>query len=187
MCRPRRTAACFLAATARPLSSSASWETPAAWEVWTPSPPQDQPRAGAERGIRPFLPVAILPATPVATICRTTAASFSIRPRTKPDCDLAADFVLLATGSDPQVCTCERVDGGQPLAFETSLSYDSLQGYRLAASLTHTLLPPRPSLFTLKIPDPALTALAGVSERSVIESLEFSVLVLSTHLPHAAL
>ncbi|MDX2271167.1 MAG: NAD(P)/FAD-dependent oxidoreductase [Cyanobacteriota bacterium] len=49
-----------------------------------------------------------------------------------------AGQVLLATGSSPQ-------------------------GYRLAQSLGHTLVPPVPSLFTLQIADPRLRDLAGIA------------------------
>lgn len=75
------------------------------------------------------------------------------------------------------------MNAAQPLAFETPPSCDSPQGYRLAASLAHTLLPPRPSLFTLKIPDAALTSLAGVSEPSTIESLQFRSFLRMCHMP----
>jgi predicted Rossmann fold flavoprotein len=51
---------------------------------------------------------------------------------------LTGDRLLLATGSSPQ-------------------------GYRLATSLGHTIVPPVPSLFTFNIPEPALPALAGIS------------------------
>ncbi len=39
----------------------------------------------------------------------------------------------------------------------------SREGYRLAETLGHTLIPPVPSLFTFTIQDPALTALSGLS------------------------
>ncbi len=51
---------------------------------------------------------------------------------------IACDRVLLATGSSPQ-------------------------GYAIAQSLGHQLIPPVPALFTLHIPDPALRQLAGVT------------------------
>ena len=44
-------------------------------------------------------------------------------------------------------------------------------GHRLAESLGHSLVPPLPSLFTLAVADPALTALAGVSSGSVVLTL----------------
>ncbi|MEB3325534.1 MAG: NAD(P)/FAD-dependent oxidoreductase [Cyanobacteriota bacterium] len=55
---------------------------------------------------------------------------------------LRADRLVLATGSHPS-------------------------GHRLAQSLGHSLVPPVPSLFTLAVADPSLTALAGVSMASV--------------------
>lgn len=51
---------------------------------------------------------------------------------------LSCDRILLATGSNPQ-------------------------GYRLAASLGHEIIPPVPSLFTFNIPEPSLRQLAGVA------------------------
>lgn len=59
---------------------------------------------------------------------------------------LWADRLVLATGSHPS-------------------------GHRLAQSLGHSLVPPVPSLFTLAVADPSLTALAGVSMASVELSL----------------
>lgn len=55
---------------------------------------------------------------------------------------LMANRLVLATGSHPS-------------------------GHRLARSLGHSVVPPLPSLFTLALGDPALTALAGVSMDSV--------------------
>ncbi|MEB3317007.1 MAG: NAD(P)/FAD-dependent oxidoreductase [Cyanobacteriota bacterium] len=57
-----------------------------------------------------------------------------------------ADRLVLATGSHPS-------------------------GHRLAQSLGHSLVPPLPSLFTLALAEPALTALAGVSLDPVALSL----------------
>jgi predicted Rossmann fold flavoprotein len=59
---------------------------------------------------------------------------------------LLAQRVLLATGSSPA-------------------------GFRLGAALGHTLVPPVPSLFTFKVTDSALTALAGVSVESAALTL----------------
>ena len=59
---------------------------------------------------------------------------------------LRCDRLVLATGSHPS-------------------------GHRLAQSLGHSLVPPLPSLFTLAVADPALTALAGVSSASVVLTL----------------
>lgn len=55
---------------------------------------------------------------------------------------LASDRVLLATGSNPQ-------------------------GYAIAKSLGHTIVPPVPSLFTFNVIDPRLRELAGVAVSSV--------------------
>lgn len=59
---------------------------------------------------------------------------------------LRADQLVLATGSHPS-------------------------GHRLAQSLGHSLVAPVPSLFTLAVPDPALTALAGVTLAPVVLTL----------------
>jgi predicted flavoprotein YhiN len=59
---------------------------------------------------------------------------------------LRADRLVLATGSHPS-------------------------GHRLAQSLGHSLVPPLPSLFTLALAAPALTALAGVTVDPVVLSL----------------
>jgi len=59
---------------------------------------------------------------------------------------LSADRLVLATGSHPS-------------------------GHRLARSLGHSLVPPVPSLFTLALADPSLTALAGVSLDPVVLTL----------------
>lgn len=61
---------------------------------------------------------------------------------------ILADRLLLATGSNPQ-------------------------GYRLAQSLGHTIVPPVPSLFTFTIPDPQLRELAGVAVESAHAKLLF--------------
>jgi len=61
---------------------------------------------------------------------------------------ILAQRVLLATGSSPA-------------------------GFRLGVALGHTLVPPVPSLFTFKVADSALTALAGVS----VESAELTLRV----------
>lgn len=53
---------------------------------------------------------------------------------------IPADRVLLATGGNKATA-----------------------GYRLAASVGHTIEPPVPSLFTFNVPDPALHALAGIA------------------------
>ncbi|GBG90410.1 hypothetical protein CBR_g50657, partial [Chara braunii] len=58
-----------------------------------------------------------------------------------------ADYVLLATGG-------------------------TRQGYELATYLGHTIVDPVPSLFTFKISDNELTALAGVSFPKVVATLE---------------
>lgn len=60
---------------------------------------------------------------------------------------IEADFLLLATGS-------------------------SQQGYDLAKQLGHTLIDPRPSLFTFKVADQNLQELAGVSFQDVQVELE---------------
>jgi predicted flavoprotein YhiN len=60
---------------------------------------------------------------------------------------LQADHLVLATGSHPS-------------------------GHRLAQSLGHSLVPPVPSLFTLAVGDPALTALAGVTLEAVVLTLQ---------------
>ncbi|MFN7678300.1 MAG: NAD(P)/FAD-dependent oxidoreductase, partial [Cyanobacteriota bacterium] len=59
---------------------------------------------------------------------------------------LESDRLVLATGSHPS-------------------------GHRLARSLGHSVVPPLPSLFTLALADPLLTALAGVSGDPVTLSL----------------
>jgi predicted flavoprotein YhiN len=59
---------------------------------------------------------------------------------------LRADRLVLATGSHPS-------------------------GHRLARSLGHSLVPPLPSLFTLALAPPALTALAGVTLDPVVLAL----------------
>jgi len=61
-------------------------------------------------------------------------------------CSLEAERLVLATGSHPS-------------------------GHRLARSLGHSLVPPVPSLFTLALAAPSLTALAGVSSDPVALSL----------------
>lgn len=53
---------------------------------------------------------------------------------------MRADRVLLATGGNKATA-----------------------GYRLAAALGHTIVPPVPSLFTFNVPDPTLHELAGIS------------------------
>lgn len=58
--------------------------------------------------------------------------------RLKDGAALPADRVLLATGGAPA-------------------------GYRMAAALGHTVVPPVPSLFTFEVDDPRLRGLAGVS------------------------
>jgi predicted Rossmann fold flavoprotein len=60
---------------------------------------------------------------------------------------LACDRLVLATGSHPT-------------------------GHRLAQSLGHSVVSPLPSLFTLAVADPRLTALAGVSTNPVTLSLD---------------
>ncbi len=62
---------------------------------------------------------------------------------------LRADRVLLATGS-------------------------SRQGYRIAASLGHTVVPCVPSLFTFKLTDPRIADLSGMSFADVELSLRFA-------------
>ncbi len=47
----------------------------------------------------------------------------------------------------------------------------SRQGHSLCQALGHTIVAPIPSLFTIKLNDPALTALAGVSVESVLLTL----------------
>jgi predicted Rossmann fold flavoprotein len=74
---------------------------------------------------------------------------------------LLAQRVLLATGSSPA-------------------------GFRLGAALGHTLVPPVPSLFTFKVTDSALTALAGVSVESATLTLRVEgEPVLKQHRPPA--
>jgi predicted Rossmann fold flavoprotein len=77
-----------------------------------------------------------------APVTRVQAKDASFVLHLKGEQLLTGDRLLLATGSSPQ-------------------------GYRLAASLGHSIIPPVPSLFTFNIPDPTLTALAGVSLTSV--------------------
>ena len=67
---------------------------------------------------------------------RDPAGGFRLRLR--HGATLAADRLVLATGSHPS-------------------------GHRVAVSLGHSLVPPLPSLFTLALADPRLTALAGVA------------------------
>ncbi|KAJ7569088.1 hypothetical protein O6H91_01G060100 [Diphasiastrum complanatum] len=61
--------------------------------------------------------------------------------------NMTADFILLATGS-------------------------ARQGYKLAAQLGHTIIEPRPSLFTFKVSDPIINELKGVSFVNVQAVLE---------------
>eukprot|EP00271_Cylindrocystis_brebissonii_P015124 TRINITY_DN3716_c0_g1_i1.p1 TRINITY_DN3716_c0_g1~~TRINITY_DN3716_c0_g1_i1.p1 ORF type:complete len:544 (-),score=71.12 TRINITY_DN3716_c0_g1_i1:255-1886(-) len=65
----------------------------------------------------------------------------------RPPSVLSAHYVLLATGSDPR-------------------------GHLLARGLGHSIIEPRPSLFTFKLEDSNLTALAGVSFPMVRARLE---------------
>jgi predicted Rossmann fold flavoprotein len=67
---------------------------------------------------------------------RPVAGGFRLKLRC--GAELAADRLVLATGSHPS-------------------------GHRAAVGLGHSLVPPLPSLFTLALANPALTALAGVS------------------------
>ncbi len=60
---------------------------------------------------------------------------------------LSADCILLATGSHPS-------------------------GHRVAATLGHKIVPPKPSLFTFQINDPRLQGLAGVSVPKAIVSIK---------------
>lgn len=83
--------------------------------------------------------VQIQTAAPVSTVTQTGT---SLMVELKSGQTLAADRLLLATGSSPQ-------------------------GYRLAKNLGHTIEAPVPSLFTFTIPDPDLRALAGVAVESV--------------------
>ncbi|KAH9542848.1 hypothetical protein CY35_13G029100 [Sphagnum magellanicum] len=61
--------------------------------------------------------------------------------------EVAADYVLLATGS-------------------------SQQGYGLAVQLGHSIVEPQPSLFTFKVKDTVLTELAGISLSHIQAELE---------------
>lgn len=83
--------------------------------------------------------VQIQTAAPVSAVTKT---GNGLTVQLKSGQVLAADRLLLATGSSPQ-------------------------GYRLARSLGHTIEAPVPSLFTFTIPDPDLRALAGVAVGSV--------------------
>lgn len=73
-----------------------------------------------------------------APVQRITQGDAGFQVTLKSGETLNCDRILLATGSNPQ-------------------------GYRLAASLGHAIIPPVPSLFTFSIPDPALRQLAGVA------------------------
>lgn len=73
-------------------------------------------------------------------------AAFQVTITQQPD-PLVADRLLLATGS-------------------------SAQGYRLAAALGHTIVPPVPSLFTFQIVDPKLHERAGLSVNPVRATLK---------------
>jgi predicted Rossmann fold flavoprotein len=95
----------------------------------------------------------------------------AIRPRAGGGFDLdlttgetiSADRLLLATGGNKATA-----------------------GYRLAASVGHTIVPPVPSLFTFNVPDESLHALAGIAAanarlRAPREGLEQSGPLLITH------
>ncbi|WP_024544733.1 NAD(P)/FAD-dependent oxidoreductase [Picosynechococcus sp. NKBG15041c] len=105
----------------------------------------------AETIIQAFLRAA----TQAKIQCRTGAAVQSIlkeetgqfQVNLKGGDRLEADFVLIATGSHPS-------------------------GHRLAATLGHKIIPPKPSLFTFQIKDPRLQGLAGVSVPEVIVSIK---------------
>ncbi len=79
--------------------------------------------------------VAVRTRAPVVGI-EAAPAGFTVR--LKDGSSLTADRVLLATGGAPA-------------------------GYRMAASLGHTVEPPVPSLFTFEVADPRLDGLSGVS------------------------
>lgn len=81
--------------------------------------------------------------TPVVAIAKP-AEQFQLQ--LKSGQQWICDRLLLATGSSPA-------------------------GYRLAASLGHTIMPPVPSLFTFNVADPHLHALAGVAVDRVAVSL----------------
>lgn len=83
--------------------------------------------------------VQVYTAAPVSGVTRT-AKGFAVQ--LKSGQVLAADCLLLATGSSPQ-------------------------GHRLAKAFGHTIVAPVPSLFTFTVPDPDLRALAGVAVEPV--------------------
>ncbi|WP_448515322.1 NAD(P)/FAD-dependent oxidoreductase [Parathermosynechococcus lividus] len=74
------------------------------------------------------------------------AGEFQVMTSQTPE-PLVADRLLLATGSSPQ-------------------------GYRLAAQLGHTIVPPVPSLFTFQVADPRLHERAGLSVHPVRATLK---------------
>ncbi len=77
----------------------------------------------------------------------------SIRSITKAD---AAPFAVTLSNGRTHTCT--------KLVLATG---SNRQGYQLAESLGHTIVPPVPSLFTFKIPDPNLHELSGLSVPAV--------------------
>ncbi|MDR7992544.1 NAD(P)/FAD-dependent oxidoreductase [Thermosynechococcus sp. TG252] len=94
------------------------------------------------------------------------ATALGIRLRTR-----AAVKEMVKVGNEFQVTVAQQP---QPLVGDRVLlaTGSSSQGYRLAAQLGHTIIPPVPSLFTFHIDDPLLQERSGLSVEPVEATLK---------------
>ncbi|WNC86624.1 NAD(P)/FAD-dependent oxidoreductase [Thermosynechococcus sp. QKsg1] len=86
-------------------------------------------------------------------------------------CTRAAVKEMVKVGNEFQVTVAQQP---QPLVGDRVLlaTGSSSQGYRLAAQLGHTIIPPVPSLFTFHIDDPLLQERSGLSVEPVEATLK---------------